>query len=139
MSRETTLYLKVGIASRDTIRERTIAIASGKLAPAQGDPKIWFTSIEDLAAVFSEQNMLLLEMLRSSPRFTLEEIANSISKHADEVAGQLLTFQSFGLVDLKEDDEGHITEVETKPYDRIHAEATVGNSRLTYDLQLNAA
>jgi predicted transcriptional regulator len=139
MRRQTTLHLKVGIATRDYIRDRTINIASGKLKPSRDDPKVWFTSIQDLAAVFSEQSMLLLEILRSSPRFTLEEIAKSVSRRAGDVEGQLLTFQSFGLVDLEEDEEGRITEVKPRQYDRIQAKAKVGKSVVTWDLQLDAA
>ena len=34
--------LKVGIASRDTFKKRTIAIAKGEYVPAKDEPKVWF-------------------------------------------------------------------------------------------------
>jgi len=36
--------LRVGIASLEQMKARTIAIASGKYRPAAGEPKVWFTS-----------------------------------------------------------------------------------------------
>jgi predicted transcriptional regulator len=37
--------LKIGIASREEQRTRTLAVARGQLKPAADDPKVWFTSI----------------------------------------------------------------------------------------------
>jgi predicted transcriptional regulator len=38
--------IKIGIAPRDKIRERVLAIAKGELKPKASDPKIWFTSVQ---------------------------------------------------------------------------------------------
>jgi predicted transcriptional regulator len=38
--------LKVGIASLEYMKKRTLAIARGRLKPAKDDPKMWFTSPE---------------------------------------------------------------------------------------------
>lgn len=36
--------LKMGIASYDAMKARTLAIARGELKPKPGDPQVWFTS-----------------------------------------------------------------------------------------------
>ena len=36
--------LKVGIASVQDMKKRTMAIARGDLKPSRADPKVWFTS-----------------------------------------------------------------------------------------------
>ncbi|MSP32001.1 MAG: hypothetical protein EXR03_04155, partial [Pseudolabrys sp.] len=45
--------LKVGIASLEEMKKRTIAIARGEMKPAKDDPKVWFTSPESFAKVLS--------------------------------------------------------------------------------------
>ena len=48
--------LKVGIASREAYKKRTLAIAMGEYVPAKGEPKIWFESLGTLSQVLSDQN-----------------------------------------------------------------------------------
>ena len=43
--------LKVGIASIEDMKKRTMAIARGRLNPPKDDPKVWFTSPESFAKV----------------------------------------------------------------------------------------
>ena len=45
--------LKIGIASLDEMRARTMAIARGELKLRRDDPKIWFTSAESIAKVLA--------------------------------------------------------------------------------------
>jgi len=47
--------LKIGIASRDAFRKRTLAIAKGEYKPGKNDPKVWFESLESLAQLLSGQ------------------------------------------------------------------------------------
>ena len=47
--------LRVGIASYEQMKARTLAIARGKYKPAAGEPKVWFTSAESFARVLSDQ------------------------------------------------------------------------------------
>jgi predicted transcriptional regulator len=37
--------MKIGIASQDECRKRTLSIAEGKYKPKSDEPKLWFTSI----------------------------------------------------------------------------------------------
>ncbi len=45
--------LKIGIASREEIQARTLAIVRGEIKVTPDDPKVWFTSLESLAQVLS--------------------------------------------------------------------------------------
>jgi predicted transcriptional regulator len=56
--------LKVGILSYEDMKARTIAIARGEFMPSQDEPKVFFTSLKSLANVLSEDNKLLLRMIK---------------------------------------------------------------------------
>ena len=58
--------LKIGIASYDDMKVRTMAIARGKLKPKPGDPKVWFTSTESFAKVLSNKNRALLATIAAT-------------------------------------------------------------------------
>jgi predicted transcriptional regulator len=53
--------LKVGIATREEFKKRTMAIARGKYTPAKNEPKVWFESLGTLSQVLSDQNRDLLK------------------------------------------------------------------------------
>ena len=46
--------LKIGIATYDQMKARTMAIAKGEHKPKRGEPKVWFTSMESFARILSE-------------------------------------------------------------------------------------
>ena len=54
---------KVGIASYEDMKARTMAIARGELRPKPGDPKVWFTSPESFAKLLSNRNRALLAQM----------------------------------------------------------------------------
>ena len=55
--------LRVGIASYDQMKARTMAIARGEHKPARDEPKVWFTSMESFAKVLSGRNRDLLALI----------------------------------------------------------------------------
>ena len=55
--------LKVGIASYDQMKARTLAVARGEHVPAKGEPQVWFTSTESFAKVLSENHRQLEVLL----------------------------------------------------------------------------
>jgi predicted transcriptional regulator len=67
--------LKIGIAPREQIQARTMAIARGECQPGKDDPKVWFTSMESLAQVLSTKNALLLELIARSKPTSMRELA----------------------------------------------------------------
>jgi predicted transcriptional regulator len=54
----------IGLAPRQTIRARALAIARGDHRPGPDEPKIWFTSMRSLAEVLSDDNRALLRLIR---------------------------------------------------------------------------
>jgi predicted transcriptional regulator len=55
--------LKVGIASYEDMKARTLAVARGDLRVAPDEPRIWFTSTESFAKVLSAGNRDLLRII----------------------------------------------------------------------------
>ena len=55
--------LKVGIASYEDMKARTMAVARGERRIASDEPKVWFTSTESFAKVLSAGNRDLLRVI----------------------------------------------------------------------------
>lgn len=49
----------IGLMPEDQIRKRMLAIAKGEHAPADGEPKIWFTSVKAFAQALRNENIAL--------------------------------------------------------------------------------
>ena len=90
--------LKVGIASYEDFKARTMAIARGELKPGADDPKVWFTSIESLAKVLSDKNRELLAMISESNPGSLHELAEKSGRALSNLSRTLKTMERYGLV-----------------------------------------
>ncbi|HEY0835679.1 MAG TPA: hypothetical protein VGE72_17385 [Azospirillum sp.] len=55
--------LRIGIATYDEMKARTMAIARGQCRPAPDDPKVWFTSMESFAKVLSHGDRELRRLI----------------------------------------------------------------------------
>ena len=55
--------LKVGIASYEDMKARTMAVARGEQRIAPEEPNVWFTSTESFAKVLSAGNRDLLRVI----------------------------------------------------------------------------
>ena len=55
--------MKIGIATQEEMRARTLAIAKGELKPKSTDPTVWFESMASAAQVLSDENRLRGEVL----------------------------------------------------------------------------
>src|SRR5271167_4691179 len=92
--------LKVGIASYEEMKARTMAIARGTLKPKPGDPKIWFPSVESLVRVLSDKNRTLLGTIRESQPQSLADLAELTGRHKSNLSRTLRTMARYGLVEL---------------------------------------
>jgi predicted transcriptional regulator len=72
------ITLRIGIASREQIKRRSIEIAAGKRRRQPDEPRIWFTSLDAILRVLSDKNMLLLEMIRTSQPGSVTELAEKM-------------------------------------------------------------
>jgi predicted transcriptional regulator len=90
--------LKVGIASYEQFKARTMAIARGQLKPAANDPKVWFTSIESFAKVLSDRNRALLALIAETNPSSMNELAEKTGRARSNLSRTLRTMERYGLV-----------------------------------------
>ena len=114
--------LTIGIASRDQMRARTIAIARGEYKPRADEPKVWFTSMESLAQVLSTKNQLLLEMIRRSRPNSVKELAKLSGREESNLSRTLHTMERYKLVSLRQENGRLVPEV---LYDRLAFELPI--------------
>lgn len=100
--------LKIGIASYDQMKERTMGIARGELKARRGDPKVWFTSMESVAKVLSDRNRALLELIAESKPASLTELAELSGRRKPNLSRTLKTMANYGLVRLQKGKRGQI-------------------------------
>ena len=115
--------LKVGIASYDDMKARTMAIARGELRPKPGDPKVWFTSPESFAKLLSNRNRALLAQIADTQPESLHELATSTGRTPGNLSRTLRTMVRYGLVRLHKGERGRLRpEV---PYRDVRLEMTL--------------
>ena len=72
--------LKVGIASYEEMKARTMALARGKRRVVADEPKVWFTSTESFAKVLSAGNRELLRIIAEKAPGSRDELARITGK-----------------------------------------------------------
>lgn len=100
--------LKVGIASYEEIKKRTLAIARGEYKPSKNEPRVWFSSIESLAQVLSSKNQLLLEIIDQTKPQSLAELAQASGRQKSNLSRSLKTLERYGLIKLDHQKGGKI-------------------------------
>lgn len=96
--------LKIGIAPREKIRERVLAIARGEIKPKPSDPKIWFTSMRSLSQVLSDENRALLDVIRTARPASISELADITGRKQGNLSRTLKTMSRYGLVKMERND-----------------------------------
>lgn len=118
--------LHIGIAPAGYVKRRMLEIArGGKLLP--GEPKLWVSSLESLAKVLSERNMLLLQMIRSSRPQSLTDLARLSGRAVSNLSRTLHSLERLGLVEFEEKSRGR--KVPTAVYTKVKLECTFAPSR----------
>lgn len=115
--------LKVGIASYEAMKARTIAIANGELHPKPSDPKVWFTSPDSFAKLLSNRNRALLGQIAETHPESLHELAATTGRTPGNLSRTLKTMERYGLVRLHKGERGKVRpEV---PYREVQLEMTL--------------
>src|SRR3984893_9855645 len=91
--------LRIGIASTDAFRARTMAIAQGA-RPKQGEPKIWFSSAQSIGKLIDENWPLLQEIRRHPPR-SMTELAGRTGRSLSNLSRTLKSLELRGLVSIE--------------------------------------
>ncbi len=100
--------LKVGIASYEQMKARTLAIARGQWTPKGDEPKVWFTSMESFAKVLSDRNRALLELIAETRPQSLAELAERSGRAKSNLSRTLKTMEHYGLVHLTKGERGKV-------------------------------
>ena len=95
------MTLRVGIASYEQMKARTLAVARGKRA-RKDDPKIWFTSMESFAKVLSDRNRALLALIAETQPDSLAELSELSGRAKSNLSRTLKTMERYGLVQLQQ-------------------------------------
>jgi len=94
--------LHIGVASKTYIHKRMLAIAKGELRQLPSDPRVWFTSFEALARVFSKQNMMLIEILREKDLDSITALADAAGREKTNVVRSLKVLEEFEIIEYQE-------------------------------------
>jgi predicted transcriptional regulator len=90
--------LRIGIAPKEQIHQRMLEIAKGVRRQRPDEPKVWFTSPEALARVFSTKNMMLIEIIRHASPESVSELARRVGREKTNVLRSLKTLKDFDIV-----------------------------------------
>jgi predicted transcriptional regulator len=100
--------LKVGIASYDEMKARTMRIARGEQRVSPREPTVWFTSTESFAKVLSAGNRDLLRVIAEKAPASLDELAALTGRKKSNLSRTLRTMAGYGLVRLERGERGRI-------------------------------
>src|SRR5947208_15183485 len=109
--------LKVGIASYQEMKARTMAVARGERRVAAKEPKVWFTSTESIAKVLSAGNRELLRVIAEKAPGSHDELARITGKAKSNLSRTLRTMEGYGLIRLERGERGRNTPREM--HDRV--------------------
>ena len=109
--------LRVGIASYEQMKSRTLAIARGEYRPAADEPKVWFRSAERFARVLSDRNHALLGIIAESTPESLARLAELTGRQKSNLSRTLKTMERYGFVQLNRGARGSM--IPRVPYQRI--------------------
>jgi predicted transcriptional regulator len=90
--------LRVGIATLEQFKERTMAIVRGEYKVGPDEPKVWFSSIDGFAKVLSAANRELLRVIAETKPQSLGELAVRTGRAKSNLSRTLKTMERYGLV-----------------------------------------
>jgi predicted transcriptional regulator len=85
--------LRIGIATYEEMKARTMVIASGDLITKRTDPKVWFPSMESAGKVLSSKNKTLLEVIATRQPCSIEKLAKLTGRQKSSVSRTLHTLR----------------------------------------------
>lgn len=92
--------MRIGIASYEEFKARTMAIARGEVTPGGDEPKVWFPSTESFARVLSARNRALLAVIVEMHPESLQALAERTGRRVSNLSRALRTMERYGFVSL---------------------------------------
>ncbi len=96
----------IGVMPEEHIRHRMLAIVKGEYKPESGEPSVWFTSVNALAQVLSNENIDLLRLMDKQKPETITELAGMSGRKKSNLSVTLKTLSSRGFVRLEKQGRG---------------------------------
>ena len=109
--------LRVGIASYEQMKARTLRLPAANTSRRPDEPKVWFTSAESFARVLSDRNRALLGIIAESGPESLARLAELTGRKKSNLSRTLKTMERYGFVQLSHGARGSI--IPRVPYQRI--------------------
>jgi predicted transcriptional regulator len=91
----------IGILPQEKIRERVLSIARGEYKPKASEPKIWFTSMRSLAELRSDENRVLLHVIKGTRPESITSLAETTRRKPSNLSRTLKTMSNSGIVETK--------------------------------------
>jgi predicted transcriptional regulator len=108
--------LRIGIASPSDFKARTIAIAKGRLKVRPNEPRIWFSSAQNLGKLIDD-NWPLLQEIRRRPPDSMTELAECTGRSLSNLSRTLKSLELRGLLSIEPGDG--LSKRPVVAYDRI--------------------
>lgn len=95
----------IGIMPQEKIRERVLSIARGEYKPKRSEPKVWFTSMKSVVEVLSDENRVLLHIIKDTKPESLKILAEATGRKPSNLSRTLKTLASYGFVELNRENK----------------------------------
>lgn len=92
--------LKFGISPVSEQRARSLGFAAGTRHRAMDEPNVWFPLVSAMARVLSDENMVLLKVIRETHPGSMDALAKAVGKQAPNVSRSMHTMAEYGLIKL---------------------------------------
>jgi predicted transcriptional regulator len=125
--------LKVGIATYDEMKQRTLAIARGDRKPGRDEPKVWFTSMQSAARILSAENRSLLGLIHAKRPSSIAELAALSGRSANNLSRTLKTMSRLGLVNMEKGEKGR--KAPRFAFDEIRLEIPIPSAPSSLEIQ----
>jgi len=93
--------VKIGVMPEKQFRQYMLDIATGRIIPKRGSPKIWFHSMKSLAEVLSDNNRTLLKIIAEEEPETIKELAEISGRQPSNLGRTLKTFERYGFIKIE--------------------------------------
>ncbi len=90
--------IRVGIMSKEKMREYTIKIAKGEIKPAANAPKIFFPSLRAMAEALNDNSQALIEAINQHHPESVKALALLVNKDPGNVSRVLARLEQYGFV-----------------------------------------
>lgn len=96
-----TRTLRIGIASPDDMKARTLRIARGEEKPTPETPSVWFPSTESFARILSATNRDMLRIIAERDPGSIEELAEMTGRAKSNLSRTMKTMIDYGLIRME--------------------------------------